>query len=95
MRDRISTGMVAAVTALSLVTSVLLLAEPADAQQWRGERGGYQGGTITLGPTQPDSWSSGWGASAPDWSDDPCWQVRPIYSVSGAWLNNQRVNVCH
>jgi hypothetical protein len=24
-----------------------------------------------------------------------CWQVRPIYSASGAWLDNRRVNVCH
>ena len=23
-----------------------------------------------------------------------CWQVRPIYSPSGAWLGNQQVNVC-
>jgi hypothetical protein len=45
MRDRISTGMVAAVTALSLVTSALLMAEPADAQQWRGERADTKGGT--------------------------------------------------
>jgi hypothetical protein len=27
------------------------------------------------------------------WSD--CWQVRPIYSISGAWLDNRRVNVCY
>jgi hypothetical protein len=34
-------------------------------------------------------------ARAPFWSDDDsCWQVRPIYSVSGAWLDNRRVNVC-
>ncbi len=25
---------------------------------------------------------------------DSCWQVRPIYSISGAWLGNQQVNVC-
>jgi len=93
MGDRISRA-TAAVTALLLAASALLMAGPADAQQWRDGRGGYQGPT-TLGPTQPEPWSSGWGASAPDWSDDPCWQVRPIYSVSGAWLGNQRVNVCH
>jgi hypothetical protein len=34
------------------------------------------------------------GERAPFWSDDDsCWQVRPIYSISGAWLDN-RVNVC-
>jgi hypothetical protein len=32
--------------------------------------------------------------SDPYWSDS-CWQVRAIYSISGAWLDNRRVNVCY
>ncbi len=43
----------------------------------------------------------GWGHGGyPGWGSgydfgDSCWQVRPIYSISGAWLDNRRVNVCY
>jgi hypothetical protein len=48
-------------------------------------------------------WRRGYGGrghgSYPGWGSgfdfgDSCWQVRPIYSISGAWLDNRRVNVC-
>jgi hypothetical protein len=96
VRNRICNAIVAGVTALSLAASALATAEPA-AAQWSGGHGGTQaqGVPIIIGPRQPESPSSEWGANAPDWSDDPCWQVRPIYSVTGAWLDNQRVNICH
>jgi hypothetical protein len=97
VRIRICNAIVAGATALSLAASALATAEPAAAQWSGGGHGGTpaQGVPIIIGPRQPESLSSGWGANAPDWSDDPCWQVRPIYSVTGAWLDNQRVNVCH
>ena len=95
-RNRISKAIIAGGTALSLAASALATAEPA-AAQWRGGRGGgwdWRGSMATGAPWAPPA-----GASAPSWGgyyfDDSCWQVRPIYSVSGAWLDNRRVNVCH
>jgi hypothetical protein len=99
MRDRISRAMVASVTVLSLAAR----AEPVSAQSggapgWQDGGRGWPPTTIAPGAPGGPPVVSGRSApyfGAPDWSDDPCWQVRPIYSVSGAWLNNQRVNVCH
>ena len=85
MRNRICKAIVVGAIALSLAASALATAEPA-AAQWRVERDGAGGWRAA--PSEA-------GASAPDWSDDSCWQVRPIYSASGAWLDNRRVNVCH
>jgi hypothetical protein len=101
VRDRICKAIVVGVTALSLAASALATAEPA-AAQWRVERdgsGGWRGAPSEAGASDP-YFGSPWGspgeagATAPDWSAS-CWQVRPIYSASGAWLDNRRVNVCH
>ena len=97
MRNRICKAIVIGATALSLAASALATAEPA-AAQWRGEHDGdYWGPTGARDPYFGSPWGSPGelAASAPDWSDDSCWQVRPIYSASGAWLDNRRVNVCH
>ncbi len=84
-------------------SNILLLAigwTPA-AAQWRGGHDGDWGWRAGEAGASDPYFSSPWGspgeagASDPDWSDDSCWQVRPIYSVSGAWLDNRRVNVCH
>ncbi len=94
MRNRICKAIVVGATALSVVASALATAEPA-AAQWRGEHEG--GGSMAIGSRWGPPGEAG--ASAPYWSDDrsddSCWEVRPIYSVSGAWLNNRRVNFCH
>ena len=101
MGDWISKAIVAGVTALSLVAT----AEPAAAQQ-RGGPGPQVAGWGRPGAMTPDAPRGSPlapGASAtyspdpflsdPFWSD--CWHVRPIYSISGAWLDNRRVNVCY
>jgi hypothetical protein len=100
MGDRISKGIVAGMTALLLAAT----AGPVAAQQ-RGGPGSQGGGWDRPGAIAPQApWGSPVppGAVAPDlqspflsdrfWGD--CWQVRPIYSISGAWLDNRRVNVC-
>ena len=86
MRNRISKAIVAGATALSLAASGVATAEPA-AAQWRGGRDGgwgWQGSMANGAPSGPPAAA---GASDPYWSgysfDDSCWQVRPIYSVSG------------
>ena len=94
VRNGICKAIVAGATALSLAAPALVTAEPA-AAQGRGGRDGDWGwrGSMAIGsPWGPPGEA---GASALYWSDDSCWQVRPIYSVSGAWLDNRRVNVCH
>jgi hypothetical protein len=97
MRNRTSEAIVAAVTALSLAAT----AEPVAAQSrggpgWQGGGWGWRGAMAPGAPGGPAVAPS---ASAPYLTDpfwsDSCWQVRPIYSLSGAWLDNQRVNVCH
>jgi hypothetical protein len=102
VHNRICKAIVAVAAVLSLAASALATAEPA-AAQWRGEHDGdwgWRGPQGGAGASDP-YFGSPWGspgelaASAPDWSDDSCWQVRPIYSASGAWLDNRRVNVCH
>ena len=96
VRNRFCKVIIAGATALSLAASAL-----ATAEQWRGGRDdwGWRGPPGEAGsvPFFGNPWGSSGevGASAPYWSDDPCWQVRPIYSISGAWLDNRRVNVCH
>lgn len=95
MCDRISKTIVAGATALSLAAAALATAEPA-AAQWRSWNHGGQStpGYMASGaPWGPPEAARG---SAPySWSGfDSCWQVRPIYSISGAWLDNRRVNVC-
>lgn len=87
-----SKAIVAVAMALSLAVSALATAGPA-AAQWRGERDGrWWGSMSTAAPWSPPVTT---GARDSFWSDDDsCWQVRPIYSISGAWLGNQRVNVC-
>ena len=100
MGNRISKAIVAGV-AMLLAASALAIFEPV-AAQWR-DGPGWQGGDRARG----ELWlaQTPWGpavapgASAPHstgpyWSDS-CWQVRSIYSTSGAWLDNRRVNVCH
>jgi hypothetical protein len=52
-----------------------------------------EGPAVVPGASAP--YSSAPYLSDPYWSDDSCWQVRPIYSISGAWLDNRRVNVCY
>jgi hypothetical protein len=100
VRNKICKAIVIGATALSLAASALATAEPA-AAQWGGGRDGNWGwrgppGEAGSVPYFDNPWGSSGevGASAPDWSAD-CWQVRPIYSISGAWLGNRRVNVCH
>jgi hypothetical protein len=96
MRNQISKAIVAGATVLSLTASALATAEPA-AAQWGGEHNGAWGGRGSMATGAPSGPPAA-GASPPYWSgfnDDPCWQVRPIYSVSGAWLDNRRVNVCY
>jgi hypothetical protein len=100
MGDRISKAIVAGVTALSLAAT----AGPVAAQQrgGAGSQGGGWGRPGAMAPEAPSGPAVPPGAIAPNlpgpsfsdpfWSD--CWQVRPIYSVSGAWLDNRRVNVC-
>jgi len=102
VRNKICKAIVACASALLLAASALATAEPAVAQ-WRVEHdgaGGWRGAPSEAGASDPYFDSPGGspgevGASAPDWSDDSCWQVRPIYSASGAWLDNRRVNVCN
>jgi hypothetical protein len=100
MGDRISRAIVAGVTALSLAVT----AAPVAAQQHGGpgSQGGGWGRPGAMAPEAPWTPSVPQGAIAPDfqspflgdrfWSD--CWHVRPIYSSSGAWLDNRLVNVC-
>jgi hypothetical protein len=90
MRNRISKGIVAVAMALSLAVSALATAGPA-AAEWRGERDDRWGSMSAGAPWSPPVVT---GERAPFWSDDSCWQVRPLYSISGAWLDNRRVNVC-
>jgi hypothetical protein len=92
MGNRISKAIVAVAMALSLAPSALATARSA-ATPWRGERDGRWRGSMSTGaPWSPPVAA---GARAPFWSDDDsCWQVRSIYSISGAWLDNRRVNVC-
>jgi hypothetical protein len=104
MRDKIFKAVAAGATALSLAAT----AEPA-AAQWRDGQDGGQGwlgpGALWGAPEAArdsapsswsgnDPWSDSWSGNDPWSGDDSCWQVRPIYSISGAWLNNRRVNVC-
>jgi hypothetical protein len=79
VRNRICKAFVAGATALSLVASALAT-EPAAA--------GAAGETVVapIGSAR---------ARANRHRSSRCWQVRPIYSASGAWLDNRRVNVCH
>lgn len=89
MRNGISKAIVAGAMTPALAVFALATAGPA-AAQWRGERDGnwpgfrYTGNPPLVTGERPRFWSD----------DDSCWQVRPIYSVSGAWLDNRRVNVC-
>jgi hypothetical protein len=67
-----------------------------------GWRGGYRTGWYGGGWGYPYGW--GWGATGlavglaaapyyyPNYAG--CWQVRSVYSTSGAYLGNRRVNVC-
>jgi hypothetical protein len=92
MRNKISKAIVAIAMAQSLAVSALATAGPA-AAQWRGERDDRGLGHMSTGAP----WSSPFATDerAPFWSDDDsCWKVQPLYSISGAWLDNRRVNVC-
>jgi hypothetical protein len=98
VRNRICKAIVIGATALSLAASALATAEPG-AAQWRGEHDGDYWGPLGRAGASDPYFASPWDPSdevpsAPDWGDDSCWQVRPIYSASGAWLDNRRVNVC-
>ena len=95
MRDRIFKAIVASATALSLAAAALATAEPA-AAQWRDGHDGGRGWPGSMAPGAPWGPPDAARASAPyPWSgNDSCWQVRPIYSISGAFLDNRRVNVC-
>jgi hypothetical protein len=100
MGNRISKATVAGAVALLLAASAVATAEPG-AAQWRGGPG-WQGGWGSRGAMAhdaPEGPAVAPGASAPYLNDpywsDSCWQVRPIYSISGAWLDNRRVNVCY
>jgi hypothetical protein len=101
MGNRISKAIIASVAAMLLAASALAIAEPV-AAQWR-DGPGWQGGGRSRGelwlPEAPWGPAVVPGASAPHssgpyWSDS-CWQVRSIYSTSGTWLDNRRVNVCY
>jgi hypothetical protein len=94
MGNRISKAIVAPVAVLLLAASAVAIADPV-AAQWRGGPGWQGGGRGS--PEAMAPWDPGWGDpdwTDPDWTDPACWQVRPIYSISGAWLYNQRVKVC-
>jgi hypothetical protein len=97
MGNRISKAIVAGAAALLLAASAVATAEPA-AAQWSDRSGFWQGGGIrgsreAVEPGASDRYSSDAYWSIPGFTD-PCWQVRPIYSSDGAWLDNRRVNVC-
>ena len=92
MGNRISKAVVAGGAALLLAASAVATAEPAAAQWSDDGHAFWQGGGIR-GSREP---RPPWGASSSRggyWGDS-CWQVRPIYSTSGAWLDNRRVYVC-
>lgn len=96
MRNRICKAIIVGATVLSLAASALATAEPALARGGGGHNGAWdwRGSSATGAPWRPPAP----GPAAPYWSgfnDDSCWQVRPIYSISGAWLDNRRVNVCY
>jgi hypothetical protein len=95
MGNRISKVIVAGVAALLLAASSVATAEPA-AAQWSDGPGFWQGGGIRGSREAIEPWVPAVrpGASDPDWTDPACWQVRPIYSIAGDWLGNQRVKVC-
>jgi hypothetical protein len=83
--------------ALLLAASTIATAETAVAQ-WNGgpvfwQGGGIRGSREAVGPVASDPYSSDAYWSIPGWSDS-CWQVRPIYSRDGDWLDNRRVKVC-
>ena len=97
MGNRISKAIVAGVAALSLVASAVATAEPAGAQ-WGGGPGFSQSGGISdsreaAGPVAGDPYSSDAYWRIPGWTES-CLQVRPVYSITGAWLDNRRVKVC-
>jgi hypothetical protein len=79
VRNRICRAIIAGATVLSLAASALTI-EPATAGA---------AGTTVVAP------SGSARARANRHRSSRCWQVRPIYSASGAWLDNRRVNVCH
>jgi hypothetical protein len=96
MGSLIPKAIVAGVAALLLAASAVVTAEPV-AAQWSSGPGFWQGGGIrgsreAMEPRDPDWSDSDWGD--PDWTDAGCWRVRPIYSIDGFWLGNQRVKVC-
>jgi hypothetical protein len=92
MGNRISKAIVAGVAALSLVASAVATAEPAAAQWSDNGHGFWQGGGIRGSQETRPSWGDDF-SSDDSWGDS-CWQVRPVYSITGAWLDNRRVNVC-
>ena len=99
MSDRICKAIVSGVAALLLVAPAVAAAEPIGAHSSDGP-GWQSGGRTSPGATAGEAPRGlAAGASAPFLGDpywsDTCWQVRPIYSISGAWLDNRRVNVCY
>ena len=88
MGDRICKAIVPGVAALLLAASACIIAGPA-AAQWRGAQPFAPGVSAPSFDARRDHFLMG----QHFWSDS-CWQVRPIYSRDGAWLDNRRVNVC-
>jgi hypothetical protein len=76
---------------------------------WHGGYAGWRGGYWHPGYRRGGVWYNGWwgpavatgvllGAAAAypyyGYGYDSCWQNRPVYSASGAYLGYQMVNVC-
>jgi hypothetical protein len=97
-----------ACVALILSAAAILATPSAGAMTRSGGTAAWPGGALGHPGWGRDGWGhrSRWGyggrghggytwwGSGYDFGDS-CWQVRPIYSISGAWLGNRRVNVCH
>ena len=72
----------------AMVTGAMALTLAASALATEPEAAGVAGATVAA--------PSGSARARPNrHRSSRCWQVRPIYSASGAWLDNRRVNVCH
>jgi hypothetical protein len=92
MGSLILKAIVAGVAVLLLAALAIAAAESAAAQWSDNGHGFWQGGGIRGSQEARPPWGDDF--SSDDFWGDSCWQVRPIYSRDGAWLDNRRVKVC-
>ncbi len=61
-----------------------------------GWYGGWWGPAIVAGALAAGAIATypAWGGYGYGYGGGNCWQVRPVYSMNGAFLGNQQVNVC-